>query len=136
MYAVQSSLPMLRSVCPPRLADLEVIAALPTYRASLRYAINHSGVTQEDLASALRIDQAGFSRMIRDPRHPGAKPREFPHEKLADFCLLTGSLAPVQWQAFRSGHSLIAKVETRLERLERELAAERARSYMADQEVA
>lgn len=136
IYAVQNPLPMLKAVCPPRLADLEVVAALPTFRSAIRYAINHSGVTQDDLAQALRIDPPGFCRMIREPRHEGAKPRAFPHEKLGDFCLLTGSLAPIQWLAFHSGHTLVAKTETRIQQLTRELAAERARSHMADAEVA
>ena len=130
----QVHLPMLKTVCPPRLVDDETILRLPTFRSSLRFAVNQSGLTQEDIAEVLRIDNASFTRMICDPRHIGARPREFPHEKLSDFCLVTGCLAPVQWHAAKPGMMLIASRESRIQRLERELAAERAQAYQ--QEVA
>lgn len=128
---LQSALPILKTVCPPRPADMEVVGRLPTFRSALRYAVNHSGLGQEDIAEVLGIDRASFSRMICDPRHHGARPREFPHEKLSDFCLVTGSIAPIQWHAFRAGGVLAFGPETRVAHLERELAAARANAYVS-----
>lgn len=123
----QSEFRMMGEVRQPRLADPEVIQRLPTFRASLRLAVNHSGLDQEEIAVALGIDPASFCRMLREPRHVAARPREFPHEKLGDFCRVTGSMGPIQWQAAQLGMEPVSMRETRIQRLERELAEERSR---------
>jgi len=124
----QDNLRMLGEVRIPRLADPDVVSRLPSFRAALRFAVNHSGFDQEAIAADLGIDPASFSRMVKEPRHESARPREFPHEKLADFCRVTGCLAPLQWQDMRLGYEPVSARETRLQRLERELAEERARA--------
>lgn len=111
----------------PRLVDQEIVSRLPTFRAALRLAVNHSGLDQEEVAKSLGIDPASFCRMLREPRHEGARPREFPHEKLGDFCRITASLAPIQWHDAQMGMEPVSMRETRIQRLERELAEERAR---------
>lgn len=126
-FAYQSEFRMVGEVRQPRPADPEIITRLPTFRASLRLAVNHSGFDQEEVANALGIDPPSFSRMLKEPRHVAARPREFPHEKLGDFCRVTGSLAPLQWQAAQMGMEPVSMRETRIQRLERELAEERAR---------
>jgi hypothetical protein len=122
---MQGNLRLIGEVRTPRMADADVIAGLPTFRAALRFAVNRSGIDQESVADALGIDPASFSRMIREPRKVAARPREFPHEKLADFYAVTGSLAPLQWICARSGMEPVPMRETRIERLERELAEAR-----------
>jgi hypothetical protein len=125
----QTSLRLIGEVRTPRLAEPELVERLPTFRAALRYAINHSGLAQEEIAGALGINAGDFSRMVREPTHDGARLRAFPSEKLEDFARVTGSKAPQQWLAFRIGDELIAQRETRRQRLERELAElERARA--------
>ena len=124
----QHSLRMIGEARTPHLADPDVIARLPTFRAALRHAINHSGFAQEAIAEALKIDPASFSRMVREPRNIAARPRELTHEKLADFCMVTGSLAPVQWQDAQLGLEPVSIRETRIQRLERQLAEERGRA--------
>jgi hypothetical protein len=124
----QQSLRMIGEARAPHHADPDVVAKLPTFRAALRHAINHSGFDQEAIAAALKIDPASFSRMVREPRNIAARPRELPHDKLAAFCAITGSLAPLQWQDAQLGMEPISMRETRLQRLERELEAERAKS--------
>jgi hypothetical protein len=124
----QNALRMIGEVRIPRLADPDVVANLPTFRAALRFAINHSGLDQEAIAESLEIDPACLSRMVKEPKHDGARPREFPHEKLSDFCRVTGCLAPLQWQDMRMGLEPVSARETRIQRLERELAEERARA--------
>lgn len=119
---------MLGEVRQPHHADPDVIARLPTFRSALRYAINHSGFAQEAIAEALEIDPASFSRMVREPRNIAARPREFPLAKLADFACITGSLAAHQWLDARLGLEPVSMRETRIQRLERELAAERERT--------
>jgi hypothetical protein len=119
---------MLGEVRIPRLIEPDVVSRLPTFRAALRFAINHSGFDQETVAAELGIDPACFSRMVKEPKHDGARPREFPHAKLADFCRITCCLAPLQWLAGQLGYEPVSARETRLQRLERELAEEKARA--------
>jgi hypothetical protein len=128
---MQQTLPMIGEVRRPHDADPELIASLPTFRSALRHAMNRSGLTQDAVAEALKIDGASFSRMLKEPRTAYARPREFPHEKLSDFMLVTGCLAPLQWLCFQSGREPIALRESKMQRLERELAEERAKAHMA-----
>lgn len=128
----QSPIPLIGLVRQPNPADPDIVAQLPTFRSALRHSINHSGLTQEVIAQALRIDIASLSRMIRDPSHLGARPREFPHDKLEHFCRITNSLAPIQWHDAQLGFEPAQIRETRLQRLERELAEERARAVGID----
>lgn len=125
----QQPLRMIGQARAPHLADPDVVASLPTFRAALRHAVNHSGFDQEAIAEALGIDGSCFSRMLKEPKHEWARPRQFPHEKLADFYAVTGSYAPLQWLASRVGMEPVSMRETRVQRLERELAAERARTF-------
>lgn len=124
----QGELRMLGEVRAPHLIDPDVVSKLPTFRAALRYAINHSGFAQEVIAEALKIDPSCFSRMVREPRNVAARPREFPMEKMADFAIVTGCLAPIQWLCAQVGQEPVSMRETRIQRLERELAAERERA--------
>lgn len=125
----QHALRMIGEVRVPQMVDPDVIGKLPTFRASLRFAINHSGFDQESIADSLGIDPSSFSRMVREPRCVAARPRELPHGKLHDFCVITGSLAPVQWQCAQFGKEPVDMRETRVQRLERELAAERSKAF-------
>jgi len=110
----------------PQHADPDVVERLPTFRSALRHAINHSGFEQEAVAEALGIDPSCFSRMIKDPRSANARPREFPHEKLAHFAKVTGSLVAQQWLCAQVGQEPVSMRETRLQRLERECEELRA----------
>lgn len=116
----------MAEVRTPHLADPDVIERLPTFRAALRFAINHSGFEQEAIAQALGIDPSCFSRMVREPRHVAARPREFPCEKLRDFAHVTGSLAAQQWLDAQVGMEPVSMRETKLQRLERECEELRA----------
>ena len=127
----QSELRMIGEVRIPRLVDPDTVAKLPTFRAALRFAINRSGFDQEAIARELDIDPSSFSRMVKEPRHVYARPREFPNEKLADFCRITCCLAPLQWLAGRLGYEPVSARETRVQRLQRELAEEMARQVAA-----
>ena len=127
----QTELRMIGEVRIPRLVDPDTVGGLPTFRAALRFAINRSGFDQEAVAVELGIDPSCFSRMVKEPRHAYARPREFPNEKLADFCRITGCLAPLQWLAGQVGYEPVSARETRIQRLERELAEERARAVAA-----
>lgn len=128
MGDTQRSFSMIGEVRAPHHADPDVIARLPTFRAALRYAINHSGFEQEAVAIGLGIDPSCFSRMVREPRHVAARPREFPCEKLHGFACITGSLAAQQWLCAQVGQEPVSMRETRIQRLERQLAEERARA--------
>ena len=126
-FAYQEVFRMTGEVRQPRMADPDIVARLPNFRAALRMAVNHSGLAQDEIADELGIDHASLSRMLRDPRHKNARPREFPHAKLGEFCRITGSLAPIQWQALQLGLEPVQARETRVQRLERELRMERQR---------
>lgn len=118
----QHALRLIGEVREPSFADQDLVERLPTFRAALRYAVGHSGLTQEEIAAALEINSGDFSRMVREPTHDGARLRAFPVEKLADFALVTGSKVAQQWVAHRVGDELIPQRETRMQRLQRELA--------------
>jgi hypothetical protein len=111
----------MAEVRTPHAADPDVVSRLPTVRAALRHAINVSGFDQEAIADALRIDPACFCRMVREPR-TNSRPRAFPLEKLADFARVTGSLVVNQWLDMQMGMEPVALRETRVQRLQRELA--------------
>lgn len=121
----QQSFRMIGEVRTLHRADHDDVEKLPTFRASLRYAINRSGLDQEAVADALGIDHSSFSRMLSEAKF-GARKRQFSTELLADFCAVTGSLCPVQWICSRVGQEPVSIRETRVQRLERELAAARA----------
>lgn len=127
----QSTLPMIGEIRQQHMADAEVIAKLPTCRAAMRYAVNMSGIDQEGIAGSLGIDAASFSRMLKDPKYSHARPRNLPLDRLADFCRITGSLAPIQWLNAQLGLEPVAIRETRMHRLERELELERRRVGIA-----
>lgn len=118
----QQSFRMIGEVRTPHNADPDDVAKLPTFRSSLRYAINRSGFDQEAVADALRIDHSSFSRMISEPRRANSRPRNFSAEQLADFMMVTGSLCPIQWLCSQVGLEPVSIRESRVQRLERELA--------------
>lgn len=95
-FAYQEMFRMTGEIRQPRLEDPDIVCRLPTFRAAMRYAVNHSGLLQEEVADALGIDPGGFSKMLREPRHDGARQRVFPPEKIDDLCRVTGSYAPIQ----------------------------------------
>ena len=131
----QQKLKMIGEVRQPQMADPDVVAQLPTFRAALRHAINRSGLDQEAISEAMGIHATCFSRMIREPRSVAARPRNLPNDQLADFCRVTGSLAPLQWLCAQVGKEPVDMRETRVQRLERELAAERERAWTASGSV-
>jgi hypothetical protein len=126
-FAYQEVFRMTGEVRQPRMADPDIVSRLPTFRAALRMAVNHSGLSQDEIAAELGIDPGAMSRMLREPRHENARPREFPHAKLGDFCRITGCLGPIQWQAMQLGMEPVQARETRVQRLERELRIEQMR---------
>lgn len=111
---------------PERVAEA-VIDGLPSFRAALRHAVNHSGLNQCEVAEACGIDPGEFSRMLRDPKREGARPREFPHDKLPLFCRITNSKAPAQWHAIQMGDELTPRRIESMEQQIQRLTAENAR---------
>lgn len=124
----QQSFPLIGEVRQPVMADPDVVLQLPTFRAALRFAVNHSGIDQESVADGLGINPGDFSRMVREPKHDNARLRHMPADKLADFARITGSLVAQQWLMARLGMEPAHMRETRIQRLERELARERMRA--------
>lgn len=118
----QPQLRLIGQVKEPRHADADVVSKLPSFRAALRYAINHSGIDQEEVASALGMDPGCLSRTIRDPKHDNARKRNFDVTELATFVRVTGSFAPIQWLCMQLGQEPVHMRETRAQRLRRELA--------------
>jgi hypothetical protein len=118
----QPHLRLVGQVKEPRHADADVVAKLPTFRAALRYAINHSGIDQEEVAAALQMDPGCLSRTIKEPKHDNARVRNFDAAQLATFIRVTGSFAPVQWLCMQVGQEPVSMRETRAQRLRRELA--------------
>lgn len=121
-FPYQNELRLLGQVRQPSHDDHDVVTRLPSFRAALRRAVALSGLDQGEIAHALDIDAGDFSRMIKEPRHAGARPRAFPADKLDAFARITGSLVVQQWLCAQVGTQPVVMHETRAQRLRRELA--------------
>lgn len=105
--------------------DAAVIAAQPTFTAALNLCMNASGLTDKEVASALDIDAATWSRIRSGQTY-------FPQEKLIPLMELCGNDVPLRWLAERCGYELkplrseleqrIADLETQLAERDRDLA--------------
>ena len=123
---MQGELRLIGEVKTPRDEPESLILRLPSFRASLRAAVNNAGIEQQDIANGLRLGHGDFSRMLSDARID-SRPRNIPGDLLPDFCRITNSLAPVQWLAFKLGKALIDARVLTLEEKIAELEAQNAR---------
>lgn len=127
-FPYQNELRLMGEVRQPRHDELSYVERLPSFRSALRRAIALSGLLQEEVAQALGIDKGEFSRMVNDPQRASSRPRSFPADKLDAFARVTGTLVAHQWLSDRVGQELISKRESKVQRLERELAEARSAS--------
>ena len=115
----------------PKYAPDFVVEKLPDIRAALRYSVQHSHMDQDDIARALDIDPAEFSRMLSSK--PSNRKRYFPMEKLSRFYWVTDSYAPMQYLAHEAGLELRA---LRMESLEQQVERLRQENHYLKQGVA
>ena len=102
----------------PAVVDGSVITAQPTFTAALNLCINASGLTDKEVAGALDIDAATWSRIRSGQAH-------FPQDKLDRLMDLCGNEIPLQWLADRAGYELRPKrtaLEEQIEYLQQQLA--------------
>jgi predicted XRE-type DNA-binding protein len=124
-FPYQDELRLMGEVRQPRPDEIETIERLPSFRAALRHAISLSGLLQEEVAKALEIDKGEFSRMVNER---SSRARSFPADKLGAFARITGTMVVQQWLADQIGQEVICKRESKVQRLERQLAEARAAS--------
>lgn len=108
----------------PQFADADEVLRLPSFEAALRRSVNQSGFDQEAIAQGLGLDPGEFSRMLKE-RKPGGRNRVFPPALLPAFNRICNSMVATQWICGGNHCEPVHMRETRVQRLERELAEAR-----------
>jgi len=83
----------------PAHVPVETIALQPTMTGAINLAINASGLADKEIADALGIDPATWSRIRSGQAH-------FPQDRLDPLCDLLGNDIPLQWWAHRRRYEL------------------------------
>lgn len=114
---MQTELPVMGSVTRPKYQHPpSEIRACKSKAQACRVALLHSGMTQESVAERLH-KTAGYMSMLLSGK------RDWPDKLLGRFMHVTGSLAPLQWDALQEGVSLyVDEVEQRKAQLRAELS--------------
>lgn len=97
---MQTELSVMGSITRPKYQHpvLEIRACKSKAQAC-RVALLHSGMTQESVAERLH-KTAGYVSMLLSGK------RDWPDKLLGKFMHVTGSLAPLQWEAVQQGVDL------------------------------
>jgi hypothetical protein len=95
----QREMPFLAQVKSPQKVPSEFIRCCKSELEALNLCMNLSGFSDEAIRDHLGIDKGHFSR-IRKGRG------NFPPNKRVALMELCGNLAPLQYEAFRMGHTL------------------------------
>lgn len=102
---------------PMRELDVGMVTQQPTLTGAIMLCVHISGLDDRDLAKALAIDPAQWSRIKSGQAH-------FPQERMNRLMDICGNEAPLIWLASRRGYNLQAKLSL----MEQKLAAERSRA--------
>ncbi|PKN36709.1 MAG: hypothetical protein CVU62_13325 [Deltaproteobacteria bacterium HGW-Deltaproteobacteria-2] len=94
----------------------EVLSKIPDFKAALKLCKEISGLNDQQLCAALRIEPAQWSRIWSGQAH-------FPPEKVTCLMDLCGNWVPLRWLAMNYGQEL-KPTKTTLERENDELKAE------------
>lgn len=110
---MQTELPVMGSVTRPKYQHPHPeIRACKSKAQACRVALLHSGMTQESVAERLH-KTAGYMSMLLSGK------RDWPDKLLGRYMHVTGSLAPLQWDAMQEGVELYADpVKVELAQLE------------------
>lgn len=112
----QGELPLTR---PPQTVavPIELVRSKKTKGGAFTLACDASGLEDKEIAGALNIDKALFSRLK-------AGSASLDDDLLADFCRVVGNKILPEWLAYQVGCTLVI-IQTEAERI---AAAERARA--------
>ncbi|MBK8161499.1 MAG: hypothetical protein IPK59_23050 [Rhodospirillaceae bacterium] len=102
---------------PMRELDVGMVTQQPTLTGAIMLCVHISGLDDRDLAKALAIDPAQWSRIKSGQAH-------FPQERMNRLMDICGNEAPLIWLASRRGYDLQAKLSL----MEQKLATERHRA--------
>lgn len=102
---------------PMRELDVGMVTQQPTLTGAIMLCVYISGLDDRDLAKALAIDPAQWSRIKSGQAH-------FPQERMNRLMDICGNEAPLIWLASRRGYDLQAKLSL----MEQKLATERHRA--------
>ena len=102
---------------PMRELDVGMVTQQPTLTGAIMLCVHISGLDDRDLAKALAIDPAQWSRIKSGQAH-------FPQERMNRLMDICGNEAPLIWLASRRGYDLQAKLSL----MEQKLATERNRA--------
>lgn len=103
--------------------DAEMVARQPTLTAAILLCVQLGGLDDRDLAKALGLDPAQWSRVKSGQAH-------FPQERLQRLMDLCTNEAPLIWLAARRGYDL----KPRLSLIEQKLDAERQRAAKLEEQ--
>lgn len=115
----QRQIPLLAEARTPELVDPALIERLDSEDEAILLCVHLSRLSHEAVCSRLGIDKGHWSRILQGRAH-------FPTRKRLSLMQLCGNLAPIQYEALRSGLSLYesprakrkAELLQELERLE------------------
>lgn len=114
---MQTELPVMGSITRPKYQHPSTeIRACKSKAEACRVALLHSGMTQETAAGRLHKTPGYLSMLLSGKR-------DWPDKLLRKFMHVTGSLAPLQWDAMHEGVDLY--IDAKRQR-EAELVAELA----------
>lgn len=99
----------------------ELIERCTSFTQALGVAVSQSRRHPSDktIAEEVGVQPSVWSRISNKPKNA---PAFMPEDKYAVLCALLGNVGVIQWLAYRAGFRLVPIVETRKQRLQRELA--------------
>jgi hypothetical protein len=113
---MQGGLPFIATT--QEISDAEIMRRCQSLRDALRVCVDLSGLCPKEIAFALDIDQAHFSRMI----HPADDKRHFPPDLFMKLMEVCGNEVPLRFLALSCGYGL-HRLKSELERENDELKA-------------
>lgn len=96
-------------------APMELVRNCRHRLDAIRLCVQLSSMSHEHVAETLGIDKGHWSRILQGQAH-------FPDTKTLDLMDVCGNYAPVQWEAWATGHELVERSkDVRIRELEQEL---------------
>lgn len=105
-FATQRPMPFLGEPQSPELAPDELIDACQDRLDAIRLAVQTSRLSNDEICKRLGMDPGHFTRMMQGRAN-------FPDRKSVELMRVTGSLAPLQFEAKAMGFALM-KVEKKV----------------------
>lgn len=112
----QREIPIIGLARTPKHAPMDLVQRCRHRLDAIRLCVQLSTLTNSHIAEALGIDKGHWSRIMQGQAH-------FPDTRTIELMDLCGNFAPVQWEAWATGHDLVERSkDQRIRELESQLA--------------